>query len=240
MVHALADVFLRALQPQLVARPVKARQAVFGHGGPFAVDERDAAMALGMDISHQLFHAAHVIGHDGSAIVEHVVDRHDREPGVYKLENLRIIKIDAGDDHAVDTPVLAVLQIRRRLLADVAVNKRNVVPVRLGFDLEALQNGGKILMRKAASSLVNEQNANIVSTVRFEGPRGGVCHIAEALRRLADQLARLLADIRLAGERLADRRDRNAAGLRDILHRDHAASPPFRPQVFLIVFVISK
>ena len=143
------------------------------------MDERDAAVTLGMDIAHQLFHAAHVIGHDGSAIVEHVVDRHDREPGVYKLENLRIIKIDAGDDHAVDTPVLAVLQIRRRLLADVAVNKRNVVPVRLGFDLEALQDGGKILVRKAASSLVDEQNANIVSTVRFEGSRGGICHVAE-------------------------------------------------------------
>ena len=231
MVHALADVFLRDLQPQLVTRPVKARQAVFGHGGPFAVDERDAAMALGMDIAHQLFHAAHVIGHDGGAIVEHVVDRHDREPGVDKLENLRIIKIDAGDDHAVDPSVLAVLQVGRRLFADVAVNKRNVVSIGLGLDLEALQNGGKILVRKAASSLVDEQDADIISAVRFEGPRGGVCHIAEALRRLADQLARLLADIRLAGERLADRRDRNAAGLRDILHRDHVTFPPFRPQI---------
>ena len=240
MVHALADVFLRDLQPQLVTRPVKTRQAVFGHRGPLAVDERDAAMALGMDIAHQLFHAAHVIGHDGSAIVEHVVDRHDREPGVYKLENLRIIKIDAGDDHAVDTPVLAVLQIRRRLLADVAVNKRNVVPVRLGFDLEALQNGGKILMRKAASSLVNEQNADIIGAVRFEGSCGGVCHVAERVCRFADELSRLLADVRLPGEGLADGRDRNAAGLCDILHRNHAGLPPFRPCAFLIVFVISK
>ena len=231
MVHALADVFLRNLQPQLVARPIEARQAVFGHGGLFAVDECDAAVTLGVHITHQLFQAAHVIGHDGSAIVEHVVDRHDREPGVDKLQNLRVIKIDAGDDHAVDPSVLAVLQVGRRLFADVAVNECNVVSIGLGLDLEALQNGGKILVRKAASSLVDKQDADIIGAVRFEGSCGGVCHVAERVCRFADKLSRLLADIRLAGERLADRRDRNAAGLRDILHRDHAAFPPFRPQI---------
>ena len=79
MVHALADVFLRNFQSQLVARPIEARQAVFGHGGPLAVDERDAAVPLGVHITHQLFQAAHVIGHDGGAAEGFASASHIRE-----------------------------------------------------------------------------------------------------------------------------------------------------------------
>ena len=86
-------------------------------------------------------------------------------------------------------------------------------------------------MRQTAAPPVNKQDADVIGAVRLERAGCGIGHIAERVGGLADQLARLLADVRLAGERLADRRDRNAAGLRDILHRDHVTFPPFRPQI---------
>ena len=240
MVHALADVFLRDLQSQRVAGAVEACQAVFRDGGAFAVDERDAAVALRIDVAHQFLHAAHVVGKDGGAVVEDVIDGHDREAGIDQLQHLRIVEIDTGDHHAVDAAILAVLQVCRRFFADVTVDEGNIIAVGLGLDLETLEHGGKILMRKSAAPLVDEQDADIIGAVRLERAGGGVGHIAKRVSGFADQLPRLLADVRLPGEGLADRRNRNTAGLRDILHRDHAASPPFRPQVFLIVFVISK
>ena len=240
MVHALADVLLRDLQSQRVAGAIESRQAVFRDGSAFTVDKRDAAVALRIDIADQLLHAAHIVGNDGGAVIEDVIDGHDRKAGIDQLQHLRIVEIDAGDHHAVDASVLAVLQVGRRLFADVAVDEGNVIAVGLGFDLETFEHGGEIFMRKAASALINEQNADIIGAVRFECTGGGVCHVAEGVGSPADQLARLFSDVRLPGEGLADGRDRNAAGLCDILHRNHAGLPPFRPCVFLIVFVISK
>ena len=240
MVHALADVFLRDLQAQRVAGAVEACQAVFRDGGAFAVDERDAAVALRIDVADQLLHAAHVVGKDGGAVVEDVIDGHDREAGIDQLQHLRIVEIDAGDHHAVDAAILAVLQVRRRFFADVAVDEGNIIAVGLGLNLEALEHGGKILMRKSAAPLVDEQDTDIIGAVRLERAGGGVGHIAKRVSGFADQLPRLLADVRLPGEGLADGRDRNAAGLCDILHRNHAGLPPFRPRVFLIVFVTSR
>ena len=240
MVHALADVLLRDLQSQRVAGTIESRQAVFRDGSAFTVDKRDAAVALRIDISDQLLHAAHIVGNDGGAVIEDVIDGHDRKAGIDQLQHLRIVEIDAGDHHAVDASVLAVLQVGRRLFADVAVDEGNVIAVGLGLDLETFEHGGEIFMRKAASALINEQNADIIGAVRFECTGGGVCHVAEGVGSPADQLARLFSDIRLSGEGFADGRDRNAAGLCNILHRNHAGLPPFRPCVFLIVFVISK
>ena len=95
-------------------------------------------------------------------------------------------------------------------------------------------------MRQTAAPPVNKQDADIIGAVRLERAGGGVGHIAKRVSGFADQLPRLLADVRLPGEGLADGRDRNAAGLCDILHRNHAGLPPFRPCASLIVFVISK
>ena len=240
MVDALADIFLRDLQPQRVAGAVEARQAIFRNGGALAVDEGDAAVPLGIDIPYQLLHAAHVVGYDGGTVVEYVVDRDDGQLGIDQLEHLRIVKVDAGNDNAVDPAVLTVLQVSRRLRADVAIDKGDVVAVSLRLDLETFQHRGEILVRQTAAPPVNKQDADIIGAVRLERAGGGVGHIAKRVSGFADQLPRLLADVRLPGEGLADGRDRNAAGLCDILHRNHAGLPPFRPCASLIVFVISK
>ena len=204
------------------------------------MDEGDAAVPLGIDIPYQLLHAAHVVGYDGGTVVEYVVDRDDGQLGIDQLEHLRIVKVDAGNDNAVDPAVLTVLQVSRRLRADVAIDKGDVVAVSLRLDLETFQHRGEILVRQTAAPPVNKQDADIIGAVRLERAGGGVGHIAKRVSGFADQLPRLLADVRLPGEGLADSRDRNAAGLCDILHRNHAGLPPFRPCVFLIVFVISK
>ena len=53
MVNALPHISIRDLEPQLGTGLVKTGQAVLGHGGPFAVDERDPPVAIGVSAAHQ-------------------------------------------------------------------------------------------------------------------------------------------------------------------------------------------
>ena len=109
MVHALTDIRIRDFQLQRVAGAVETRQTVFGDGGLLAVDKRNAAVALGVDVAHQLLHAPHVVGNHGGAVIEYMVDGHHRELGIDQLQHLRVVKINAGDYAPVHPPVLAVL-----------------------------------------------------------------------------------------------------------------------------------
>ena len=196
-----------------------------GNGGVLAVDEGDVPVTGFVHVAHQRLRAAEVIGGHGQTVVEHVVDGHQRQPAVHQLLHLRVVKIHAGDDHAVQTAVPAVLQIRGGLSAHVVVEEGNVVAVGLRLSLEAFQHSGEVLMCQTAVPLVHKQHTQIIGAVGLQRTGGGVCHIAHLLRGDADPSASILSDILLTVQRLADRGHGYAATLCDVLHGYHRCPP---------------
>lgn len=72
VVDALPHIHIRNFQPQLIAALVEARQTVLGNGGPLAMDESDAAVALAVCRADQRRKAGHVVRKDCHPVVEHV------------------------------------------------------------------------------------------------------------------------------------------------------------------------
>ena len=66
-------------------------------------------------------------------------------------------------------------------------------------------------MRQTAAALVNEQDTDVVAAVGLQGPGGRVGHIAHLVRRLANPVPGLLADVLVFIQGFAYRSDRNAA-----------------------------
>lgn len=236
VVDTFADILARDVKPQFLTSAVEAREAIARDRCKFAMQECDLAMAVVVSEANERVRTADIIGNDCEAIVENVVDGDERDTAIDQLPHARIVEIHTCDDHAVHTAVKAMLYIRGRLATDIVIDERDVIAVALGFDLEAFEHGREILMRKTASHLINEKDAEIVSPVRLESTRGGVGHVAHLLCDGADAVACLFADIRLTVERLTDRRNGNSATLRNILHGYHRHSSLLTKWV-VIVFV---
>ena len=218
VVVRLDDVLVRHLDPEALTGPVEAGQAVFRDRGAVAVDVGEAAVAPVVYETHQRLHALHVVGEDGRAVVERVVERDHGEIGVHQLLQQRIVELHADDRHPVDAPVQRVLQIAPVLVADVGVDEGDVVAAALGLDAEAVERGREILMREAGVLQVDKEDAEVVGPVGLERAGGGVGGVAHLLRALHDALTRRLADVLVPVEGLADGGDRDAAAQRDILH----------------------
>ena len=218
VISCLPDIFLRNFQPQFLTGPIKAHQSVLGNGGGFAVEEGNPPVTHPVSIVHQSLHALDVVGHHRQPVVEHMIQRHQRQFAFRQLPNQRIQEIHAGDDHPVHSPVAAVLQIGGGLAAHIVIDKGNVVTVPLGLLLEAFQNGGKILMPQAAVLLVHKQHTQMVGAVDFQGTGGRIDGIAHFLSHFAYPNPSLLADVRLPVQRLAHRSHGDPAGLGNVLH----------------------
>ena len=192
-----------------------------------AVNIGDAAVPHGIGVAHKLAHAVDIVRHDREAVVEYMVYRDDRDVGGDKLQHLRVVEIDRGNDDAVHAAVKAMLKICRLTAAYILIYKCDIVAVRLGLDLETVEHGGEVFMRKPAALLIDEEYADIIGSVCLERSGGGICHVPQLIRKAAYSLAGLLANIGLTVERLADRRDRHAAALGNFLHRNHERVLPF-------------
>ena len=159
---------------------------------------------------HKLTHAVDIVRHDREAVVEYMVYRDDRNVGGDKLQHLRVVEIDRGDDDPVHAAVKAMLKICRLAVSYVLIYKCDIVAVSLGLDLETV-----------------EEYADIIGSVCLERSGGGICHVPQFIRKAAYSLAGLLSNIGLTVECLADRRDRHAAALGNFLHRNHERVLPF-------------
>ena len=73
------------------------------------VDISDPLMSQRGKLIHQLVNTFGVIGKYGSPVVKDMVDCDDRQVAVSQLNDLRVIELDAGSDHAVNAAVAAVL-----------------------------------------------------------------------------------------------------------------------------------
>ena len=228
MVDALPHISFRDLQAQLFAGLIETCNAVLGNGGFFAVDKGDAAVAAGPCLPHQCLQAENVIRENRHAIIEHMIDRDHRHLAVHQLHHLRLVEVHAGDHHTVHIAVAAVLKVAHALAADIVVDKGDVVAVFLGFHLEAVQHGGKVFVGQAALPFIHEQNAQIVSTVCFQGTGGGVWHVAHTVRCGPHPFSCGRRDIRLVVQRLADRCHRYAAFLCQIFQGRHRSFASFR------------
>ena len=92
------------------AGAVETDQTLLGNGAVlFAVDVGDALMPQGSELIHQLADAVHVIGDHRSPVVEHMVDRDQRQIAVSQLHDLGVVKLYAGGDHTVNAAVAAML-----------------------------------------------------------------------------------------------------------------------------------
>ena len=92
------------------AGAVETDQTLLGNGAVlFDVDVGDALMPQGGELIHQLADAVHVIGEHRSPVVEHMVDRDQRQIAVSQLHDLGVVKLYTGGDHTVNAAVAAML-----------------------------------------------------------------------------------------------------------------------------------
>ncbi len=232
MVDALAYPLLRHLDPQLFTGPVEARQTVLCDACALAVDDGDLSVPFRGHIAYQLTHAAQVVRHHADAVIKDMVDGHHRQLGLYKLDHHRVEEIRRGDHDPVYAAVAAVLQVAGLAAADEIVDKGEIIAVFFRLAADAVEHRGKELVRKAPVHRIDKQHADIVAAVGFERPRAGIGHVAQLIRRAEDPCACLLADIRLAVERLAHRGRRDTAVLCNVFDGYHGT-----PLLYLIVFV---
>ena len=150
-----------------------------------------------------------------------MVDGHHRHIAIDQLHHLRIVKVHAGDHHAVHTPVVAMFQIAHGLAADVVVDEGDIIAALFCFYLEAVQHCGEVLVGQAALLFIYEQNAKVVSTVGFQRPGCCVGQIPYAASRCTDAFPRGRCDVRLVVQRLTDSCDGYAAFFRQILQGRH-------------------
>ena len=189
------------------------------------MDIGDGAVALFVDVADQALHAVHIVGHYGGAVIKIVVEGDHGDLGENQLLNQGIVEIRADDGDAVHTAVERMLQIAGALLADVGADKGDVIAAALGFGAEAVQGRGEVLVHKAAVLQIGEQDAEIKGAVGFEGAGCGIGCVAQFLRGSNHALTCRFADVRRAVERFADRRCRDAALKRDVLHGNHNECP---------------
>ena len=145
-----------------------------------------------------------------------MIDRDDRKIGGNQLDNHRIFKIHRGDHHAVHAAVKAVLQVAALLVPDILVDERDVIASVLRLHPDAVQNGGEKLMREAAASAVHKENADVIASICFQHPCGGVGHITHLCGDTLNPLPRLKADVLLIVQRFAHSGNGNTAACRDI------------------------
>ena len=104
------DVFIRHRDAVGGTGAVETDQTLLGNGAVlFAVDVGDALMPQGSELIHQLADAVYVIGEHRSPVVEHMVDRDQRQIAVSQLHDLGVVKLYAGGDHTVNAAVAAML-----------------------------------------------------------------------------------------------------------------------------------
>ena len=106
-------------------------------------------------------------------------------------------------------------------MANVVVNKGDVIAPALSVAFEAVQHGGEELMRQTALGIVHKEHAQIVGAVGFQGTRCGVWHIAQLVSSLPDLFLGGLTYITVAVQRLTHGSHRNAASLCDVLDGCH-------------------
>ena len=164
----------------------------------FAGDVSDALMPEGCELIDQLLDTFNVIGEHRCPVIENVVHCDERQIAVGQLHDFGVIELDAGGDHTVDTAVAAMLEITGMAVADVVVDKGDIVAPALGVALEAVQHGGEELVRQAALGFVHEEDTQVVGAVGFQRPGCGVWHVAHLACRLAYLLFGGLADIVVA------------------------------------------
>ena len=194
--------------------------------------DRDLAVSLRGHIPHQLSHPLHVVGHDGNAVIEDVVDGHHRQIRLYKLRYHGVQEICRSDYHPVYPAVLAVLEVACLAAADIPVDKGDIIAVLFCLAADTVKHSGEELMRQAAVHGVDEQDADVVAAVCLESAGSGVCHVAQLVRQVKDALTCFIADVRLTVERFADRGRRDTAAPCDVLHGNHG-----NQLLYLIVFV---
>ncbi|MPM17656.1 hypothetical protein SDC9_64053 [bioreactor metagenome] len=111
VVDGSANIGFRYAKVELAAGLKKACDTLLGYGSVFAVDKGDAAVAVAVDIPHDLLHAANIVRKHGGPAVERVVERYGRYFALHKADDVRILEIDGSDHNAVAVSVFCVLVI---------------------------------------------------------------------------------------------------------------------------------
>ena len=106
-------------------------------------------------------------------------------------------------------------------MANVVVDKGDIIASALGVAFEAVQNSREEFMRQTALCLVHEKDAQIIGTVRFQGPRCGVWHVSDLPCSLAHFFFGGLTDIVVTVQRLAHGSHRDPACLCDVFDGCH-------------------
>ena len=95
-----------------------------------------------------------------------MVNGHDRYLASDQFLNLRIVKINAGDHHAVKPPVSAVLEIGHSSgTLFTAVDKCDIISIFLHRILKAVQHIRKIVVGKPAHGLIRKKHPQIIGSV---------------------------------------------------------------------------
>ena len=176
-------------------------------------------------MTHQLLQTGHIVGNHCQPVIKTVVNRHQRQVTVCQFLDPGICKVHTGNDHAVHTPVQAVLQITVVAAAYIIIDEGDVIAMGFRLCLDALQHGGEIFMGQTAAAFVHKQNTQIVGTFCFQGTGCRIGHVAHFPGCFFNSGTGLFTDIRLTVEGFADCGYRYPAAKRNVFHGNHKQSP---------------
>ena len=172
-----------------------------------------------MNILNKRAHSADIIRYYGYPVVKNMVYGNDRQIAVHKIKHIPVVKINARDNDAVHSPVHGMFKVSHLLAG--GIYKSDIVPADLGHSLEAVQNPGKIIMGKSASSFIDKKNADVSRTLCLERTRRRVRIISELFGHFPYMLLGVFTYVGMIVQCFADSSNGNTALFRDILHRDH-------------------
>ena len=219
-----AHIVFRDPDAQGRADLVVSRQPFPAYGALLAGDEGDPAVPPAVSIPDEQLHAGAVICAHTVAAVVHVVDDHRGDRAGGEPDDAGGIEIRLDDDDSVQVAPAGVLVIIIiGILGVIPADDGQIVTADLRLPAQGIHQGREIFMIQP----VFIQDADVVGSAGLQGAGGGIGIIAHLLRGMGDQLRLFTADGRHTVQRPADRCNRNAACVRDILHRDHCIPPLF-------------
>ena len=187
----------------LLHRFIEGRQTLLGNGGRIAVNVRDLRMALGNSVFRKLTDAVRIVRKDGRTTIEYMVNGNHRKGRIDQAQDLRIFIIYANDSDAIDTAGHAVLIVRVR---ELAADKHDIVARSFGHIPQTLEHMIEIMMLQTGMCLVDEDHTDGVALTHLQHAGRGIRHVAHVARLLDDAFLRLLTDVGMIVQRLADGR----------------------------------
>ena len=152
-------------------------------------------MSLFQNVGDEICHSLNVVGDNCDPAVKYMVDRDDRDLGLYQPADFFGKKVDAGDHNSVDPAVTAVFVIAQPLSGEISACKCDVVPSGFSGTFEAFEYMIKIIMGQSAHGFIYKEDTKVMRALGFECSCRGVWKIAHLGSCLKNKLSGFFADI---------------------------------------------